>query len=127
MNILAIDYGAKKMGLAWVNEDLGVVLPYGVLANDESQKQNAELLALIASEKVEKIVIGLPLGLDSEENKNTKKIRAFAAQLSQDSGLPVEFADERYTSYEADSMGGVASRDEKSAMIILQSYLADQS
>ncbi len=126
MNILAIDYGAKKMGLAWVNEDLGVVLPYGVLVHDENKKKNSELLALIASEKVDKIVIGLPLGLDSEENKNTQKIRAFAAELAQDCGLPIDFADERYTSYEADSMGGAATRDEKSAMIILQSYLSER-
>ena len=36
---------------------------------------------------------------------------------------PIEFVDERFTSAEADRLGGEASRDEKAAMLILQSYL----
>lgn len=126
MNILAIDYGTKRIGLAWVNEDLGVVLPYGIIHNKNAGGKNLELIKLIKTERVQKVVIGLPLGLEGEENPNTKKIRAFAESLAKEIALPVEFVDERFSSYEADSMGGVATRDEKSAMVILQAYLAEK-
>jgi RNase H-fold protein (predicted Holliday junction resolvase) len=37
--------------------------------------------------------------------------------------IPIEFFDERFTSQQADAMGGSVSRDEKSAMAILEGYL----
>lgn len=121
MNILAIDYGTKNIGLAWVNTDLGVVLPYG---NLETGKWKLEIRELIKQEKVDKIVLGLPLTLeDGAENPNTKRVREFGRELKNLVDLPIEFVDERLSSFEADNMGGGASRDEKAAMVILQSYL----
>lgn len=116
MNILGIDYGKKRIGLAWVNTALGVVLPYGVLSEKE-------LPHFIKEEKVDKVVVGWPIGLDGQENKNTEAVKKFTEQLKKDAGVPVEFMDERFTSAEADRMGGDATRDEKAAMLILQSYL----
>ncbi len=120
MNILAIDYGTKNIGLAWAQIGLGVVLPYGVIKD----KNLAELAELIKKENIDKIIIGLPFGLKEKENINTEKIKKFADDLKNLVSIPVEFEDERFSSQAADRMaGGGASRDEKSAMIILQSYL----
>jgi putative holliday junction resolvase len=135
MNILAIDYGRKRIGLAWVDTEMGVVLPFGTIINEKyprvaslasqftSSKIINELTVLIEKEKIDKVVIGLPLGLDGKENENTKRVREFVLDLERVIDLPVELMDERFTSKEADSMGGTVSRDEKSAMIILQSYI----
>ncbi len=120
MNILAIDYGTKNIGLAWCQKELGVVLPFG---NVESGRWKVGLVNLIKKEKVDKVVVGLPVGLDGKENENTKKIREFVDELKKEIDVPVDFVDERFTSAQADSMGGTVSRDEKSAMIILQSYI----
>ncbi len=121
MNILAIDYGTKNIGLAWCQKELGVVLPYG---NMEHRTWNMELVKLIKKEKIDKIVVGLPIGLDGEENENTKKIRSFVDELEKEIDIPVDFVDERFTSAQADNMGGTVSRDEKSAMVILETYLS---
>ncbi len=124
MNILALDYGKKRIGLAWCQESLGVVLPYGVIANNEAGIVNKELVTLIKDEKIDKLVIGLPVDVETRgENANTKKIRIFADALKKATGLPVEFIDESFTTHEAKEMGGEASLDEKSAMLILQEYL----
>lgn len=121
MNILAVDYGTKNIGLAWAQIGLGVVLPYGVIKD----KNLAELAKLIKKENIEKVIIGLPFGLEKKENANTKKIQKFASDLKDLINIPIEFEDERFSSQAADRMGGGgASRDEKSAMIILQGYLA---
>lgn len=123
MNILSIDYGKKRIGLAWVNTDLGVVLPYGQLLNPNSELLTQGLIKLIQEEKVEKVIIGLPIGLDGKENANTVAVRKFSEALTKAIDLPIEFVDERFTSAEADRMGGDVSRDEKAAMLILQAYV----
>ena len=120
MNILAIDYGTKNIGLAWVETGLGVVLPYGVIKD----KNLSELAKLIKKENIDKLIVGLPFGLEKKENANTEKIKKFVSDLKELVDIPVEFEDERFSSQAADRMeGGGVSRDEKSAMVILQGYL----
>lgn len=124
MNLLAIDFGKKRIGLAWTDTAVGVVLPYGILSNHESGITNQELVDLVKSERIQKIIIGLPLGLDGKENGNTKMVREFGDQLSTLTKVPVEYVDERFSSRAADALGADgASRDEKAAMGILQTYI----
>lgn len=123
MNILGIDFGTKRIGLAWMQEGLDVVLPYGRIEQVNEQQTIEELYTLVNQEHIAKIVIGLPLTLeDGSENAHTKKIRRFAQVLHEKISLPVVFIDERLSSFQADDMGGEASRDEKAAMVILENY-----
>lgn len=119
MNLLAIDFGTKNIGLAWCETTIGAVLPYGIIKD-----QNVEELAkLINEEKIERVIIGMPIGLDNQENANTKRVREFSAKIQAKISAEVVFFDERFSSAQADRMGGEASRDEKSAMIILEDYI----
>ncbi len=106
------------MGLAWVNTDLGVILPYGVIENKAKK-----LAEFVREENIERVVIGLPIGLDNQENENSKRARDFAEKLKDLISVPIEFIDERFTSRQADQMGGEATRDEKAAMLVLENYL----
>jgi putative Holliday junction resolvase len=126
MNILAIDYGTKNIGLARASTTMDLVLPFGVISNEDHTKALTELSCLIVAEKIDTIVMGLPTGLDGTENSNTVKIRNFADQLKKQVSIPVVFITEIFSSQAADRMGAGVSRDEKSAMIILESYLQKQ-
>ena len=122
MNILGVDYGRRRIGLAWVQEGLDVVLPYGVLGSI------AELIDFIKKERIDKVVFGLPLDLNElTENANTERIRKFADEVKKETGVKIDFADERLTTSEARQMGGDATLDEKAAMLILQTYLEESS
>ncbi len=123
MNILGIDFGQKRIGLAWVQQGLDVILPYGLIQNSPEQIVPDELVTLIKEERINKVVIGVPLGMEGEENTNTKRVRAFGEELGKQIDLPIEFIDERFTTHEASRMGGTASIDEKSAMLILETYM----
>lgn len=124
MNILAVDYGTKNIGLAWVDTALGVVLPFGSVMNHEARNTYQEISNLLIKERIDRIIVGLPLGLDGKENKNTERVKKFVEELKLEIDIPVEFFDERFSSKEADAMsGGGVSRDELAAMIILKSYL----
>lgn len=121
MNILGIDYGTKRIGLAWVQSGLNVVLPFGIL---ETKNWKLEIGKLIQAEKIDRVVVGMPYGTNEAENENTARVKNFIAELKTITSIPVEMIDERFSSQAADRMGGEgASRDEKAAMIILQSYL----
>lgn len=123
MKILAIDFGTKTLGLAMTDTDLDIVFPFGTMGNFEP-KIFLNIKDLVLREDFEKIVMGLPLGMSGEETAATVRVREFATKLETELAMPVVFEDERFSSHEADRMGGEASRDEKSAMIILEQYLA---
>lgn len=126
MNILAVDYGTKNIGMAWVDTALGVVLPFGLVKTQDTRNKIQKVIELVKNEKIDKIVVGLPVGLDGKENENTKKVREFVRELKNKIDIPVDFVDERFTSAQADRMGGEASRDEKAAMLILETYVVLQ-
>ena len=116
MSILAIDVGKKRWGLAWCEPGLGIVLPFGVVSSVD------EVRDIIAKEKITQVVIGLPLDLQAAETEWVGEVRNIGAQLN--ALAPVEFIDERFSTAEAMRLGAEgASRDEKAAMIILQSFL----
>ena len=130
MNLLAIDYGTKNIGMAWVQTGINVVLPFGKISrssvggeNKETKASAQKLVELVNKEKIDKIVVGLPLGLDGKENKNTERVRGFIDEVKKAIDIPVEFITEIFSSQAGDRMGAGVSRDEKAAMVILQSYL----
>jgi putative Holliday junction resolvase len=129
MNILAIDFGKKRIGLAWTDTGVGVILPFGVIEKPTLASQADAVAKLLTKENIDEAVVGLPLGLDGKENENTKTVRAFMEQLKAASQKPIAAVDERFTSAGADRMSGDlprqtgATRDEKAAMMTLQSYL----
>ena len=128
MNILGVDFGTSKMGLAWVDTDLGVILPYGMIMARNADERPQKILKFLKTEKIDKIVFGLPLTLeDMSENQNTARIRKFAEDIKKNISIEIDFADERLTTSEARQMGGEATLDEKSAMLILETYLEESS
>ena len=81
---------------------------------------------------METIVVGLPLNMDGTEGDQALKARDFGAELARETGLKVEFLDERLTTVEADRVLREAGlrekkrrkvRDELAAVLILQAWL----
>jgi len=123
MNLLGIDYGKKKIGLAYAVLGVDLVLPLGQISGSDDEVKREQIYKIIQEKKINKVVVGLPLGLKGEENENTYRVREFVQKLASLSEVEIELIDERYSSLLADRMGGTVSRDEKAAMVILQSYL----
>lgn len=123
MNILAIDFGTKRLGLAWSDTTLGVVLPYGLIEKDTLSQKVQAVATLLKEEKIDLVVVGFPISLKFQENKNTERVQKFVFELQKYIVQPVEFFDERFTSQAGDAAGVGVSRDEKAAMIILEGYL----
>ncbi|MBK9385170.1 MAG: Holliday junction resolvase RuvX [Planctomycetes bacterium] len=99
---LAIDLGARRTGLA-VCDALGIAIRTLPAVHSRSDAERlAGVLAAIREESVERVLIGLPLHMDGGESAGARDARTFGAALeAQQSGLPIEFADERLTTVEA--------------------------
>jgi putative Holliday junction resolvase len=78
------------------------------------------------------VVIGLPLHTGGGESDLSRAAREWGAWLAAETGRPVVFHDERYTSVEAEGMMRAAGlkavdrkarRDMLAAQILLQAYL----
>jgi putative Holliday junction resolvase len=130
MNLLSVDFGTKNIGLAWCDTGIGAVLPFGVIDNEQlainnkQKKTSVDRLAdLITKENINLVIVGLPISTNSRENKNTERVKKFADDLRKLISAPIEYFDERFSSQAADRMEGGVSRDEKSAMVILEDYL----
>ena len=90
------------------------------------------MAAFAGEQGVAKIIIGKPLNMNGTEGPRCERVRAFAAIVAEESGLPVELFDERLTTVSAHrflSDTGVSGKkrkdsvDELSATLILQDYL----
>ncbi|MFB6225719.1 MAG: Holliday junction resolvase RuvX [Candidatus Paceibacteria bacterium] len=123
MKYLGIDYGEKKVGLALADEELEIATPFKTITAETTTEKIEQISSIIENQDITQIVIGLPLSTQGEETSKSKEVRGFTNQLKKEVEADFEFVDERFSSQEADSLEGDASRDEKSAMLILDTYL----
>lgn len=97
-NIVALDVGEKRIGVAHTPPGTTMAMPFTTLQND------AELWSLlkhlIDKQNVAILVVGLPRGMDGQETEQTKKIRKFAKQL-EEFEIPIHLQDEAATSVKA--------------------------
>jgi len=123
VRILALDHGQVRTGVAISDETGTLATPLTVIDQVESAAGQAELLALIAERRPERVVVGLPVSLDGREHAQARRARSFAARLAASLEVPVELYDERFTSALADRRGGRAARDARAAAALLEDYL----
>lgn len=129
---MGIDYGDKRIGVAF-SDLLGMLAsPYEVYQNNDQKSSLEHLIKLCKEKEVDEIIIGYPLNMQGEENERTKLTKEFGEKLKKLSGLPVYYQDERLSSFEAEELlkaKGMNWEKRKevldmfSAQIILQDYL----
>lgn len=101
--ILAVDFGARRIGLAICDERQSIVSPLRVLAGTGSLTRDAAAIAKAAeAEQVVAIVVGLPLNMDGSAGPQAHESQAFTAALQKIASIPIWMADERLTSFAAD-------------------------
>lgn len=130
--ILAIDFGAKRTGIA-VTDPLRIVP--GGLKTVATHELAAFLAGYMAREQVDIIVVGYPTNMNGEESESMRLIRPFVERLRKEyASKQVVMFDERFTSVLAQraildsGIGRMARRnkalvDEVSATIILESFM----
>ncbi|MEK9773313.1 MAG: Holliday junction resolvase RuvX [Opitutae bacterium] len=131
-NYLGIDYGTKRMGLAWADELL-ISLPAGAIAGVETEGCWEALAREVANRSITDFVVGYPVQMDGKIGVRAQEVDAFIQQLETRFGLPVHRVDERLTSVAArEAVGGKSKPkgadktgriDSTAACLILRDFL----
>jgi putative Holliday junction resolvase len=100
--VLALDYGARRIGMAVSDDEGEFAFPAGVLERRSLERDLAALAEVIRERAVARVVVGLPLHLDGRSGPEAEAASRFAEAVGEATGLPVEMLDERWTSREAE-------------------------
>jgi putative Holliday junction resolvase len=133
---LGLDIGNRRIGVA-VSDELGLTAqPVLTLERRTSGREDLRSLARLCRRfGVVGIVVGNPVHLSGESSPQAAKNQAFAAELSELTGLPIHLWDERLTTREAHQILYQAARtrqehrkvvDQVAATLILQSFLENR-
>jgi putative Holliday junction resolvase len=126
MRVLALDYGSARCGCAVSDPTGTLATPIEAVASPRSEAGMARLRSLVVDKGIERVVVGLPIGLSGDDTDQTREARSFADALrGRLGGVPVEMYDERFTTAIAARSGGsVASEDSCAAAVLLEDWLA---
>jgi putative holliday junction resolvase len=122
MRVLAIDHGEARAGAAICDPSGTVVRPLDVI----SPSNPRQILRVAEAEGAEAIVVGLPVSLDGTEREQAAAARAFALEVAEIAGIPVDTYDERLTTRMAAQTarsGAGGHPDSIAAAHLLESYL----
>ena len=123
MRVLALDYGAARTGVAVSDASGTLARPVCVVKRAATEAGLAEVARLVAEHEVEQVVVGLPLTLRGEHGKQAAETEVFVTALRALVAVPVETADERFTTALAVRFGGNAPQDAAAAAHLLQGWL----
>lgn len=134
MNILGLDLGRKRAGLAVS----GGILASGlqIIDFENEDKFVEDLKVVIEKEKTEKIIVGIPLNGQNQETEQTRWTQHLAKKIGDAIDLPIEFVNEAFTSAQAQinllqkyNYRKQLTREEidiESARLIVEQYLNEQ-
>ena len=125
-NILALDVGDRRVGVALADSQIKIAVPYGYL--ERSDKIVRQITELMLDHDISILVIGYPRNQSGEATKQTESVEQFAEGLAEiEIDADLVFQDESLSSVEAERrLGRVKDKgeiDAEAASIILQDYL----
>ncbi|MFH0838476.1 MAG: Holliday junction resolvase RuvX [Patescibacteria group bacterium] len=130
---LAIDYGDRRVGIAFSDYNKEIAFPRDFLEYSDEKDLLDHLKKLCEEENVIKIILGLPIQMDGTFGERAKKTQKFFDKLKKTMPrINIDLFDERLsTEFAVKSLRGqgIKAKDQKgkrdalSAQIILQNYL----
>jgi len=93
--LMGLDVGTKTIGLALSDTRRVIATPLETIRRRRFREDMARLFALIDTQDVGGLVIGLPLTLAGADGPRTQSVRQFARNLVALRDLPIAFWDER--------------------------------
>lgn len=131
MTVAGLDFGKRRIGVAIADTITAFARPLFALDRHSIDSDVQSLVRIFATHGVSRAIFGLPLNMDGSEGPMARHVRNFAAHFSKIAAIPVEFQDERLSSFEAETRlaGLVPKRRKKQAVdavaaaVILEAWL----
>jgi putative Holliday junction resolvase len=132
ISALGLDVGTKRIGVAGCDGTGLIAFGLTTIERTSFNRDVAQLQELVEQRQVQVLVVGLPYSMDGTLGFQGRKFQKLAIRLGKALQLPVEYVDERLTSFEAEELLKAEKRspsrhkdliDRKAAAIILQTWL----
>ena len=129
--VIGFDFGLKNIGVAIGQEIIGQASPLTIINARAGIPNWDDIQQLLKQWAPELLVVGLPLNMDGTEQEMTLAARRFGNRMNGRFQIPVEWEDERLSTYEALEHLGIRDKmqsvkkgdvDRISAQLILQSW-----
>ena len=125
MQIVAFDFGEKKIGVAVGQTSTYTSSPLQVIFNNHDKVNWNEISILLEEWKPELILIGKPLNMDGTDSEIMMKVDAFYKKLESLYDAKFEYVDESLTTFEAKDIlkeNNVETVDANAAKILIDNW-----
>ena len=125
MQIVAFDFGEKKIGVAVGQTSTYTSSPLQVIFNNHDKVNWNEISVLLEEWRPELILIGKPLNMDGTDSEIMKKVDTFYKKMESLYDAKFEYVDERLTTFEARDIlkeNNVETVDANAAKILIDNW-----
>lgn len=135
MVLMGVDYGLKYIGVS-IGDTITKKAKPLIGFSYKNEGWISPLREVVERWQPQKIVVGLPLNADGSDQPLTKKVLLFVDLLKDEFGLPVDCADERWSTVEAKANLHASNKsnkvvksmvDAESAKLILEQWLLENA
>lgn len=135
MNTLGIDWGEKRIGLAFADE-IGIALPIPAAVAASKKERMQQIDTAIQQRHVQRLVVGYPLNMNGSVGFKAREVDVFIEELERRFKLPIHRVDERLSSHSVEQgLKGQKKKpdrksgeiDSRSAALILQDFIEEQN
>lgn len=132
ISALGLDVGRKRIGVAGCDRTGLIATGITTIGRTSFERDVEQFRQLVTERQVQLLVVGLPYSMDGSLGFQAREVQKFAKRLAKALKLPVEYVDERLTSFQAEQMLIAEKRspsrhkeliDRKAASLILQQWL----
>ena len=135
MNYLGIDWGEKRIGLAFA-DDIGVAMPLSAAVAVSKKERMRHIETMLTQRKVQELVVGYPLNMNGTVGFKAREVDEFIAELEKRFRLPIHRIDERLSSHAVEQgLKGQKKKpsrqsgeiDSRAAALILQDFIEERN
>ncbi len=127
--VMALDVGSKRIGVALSDYLQVIAVPHSCIQRKPEKEAIDNIIEIAKENRVEKIVVGVPLNMDGTKGAQAEDCINFSQKLVgfdiilEDERLTSEEAEERLRERKVDFRKNKGLVDMESACVILEQYL----
>lgn len=130
--LMGLDFGTRRLGIAVSTPEQTMASPLENYDRKNPKLDAKHLRELVEEYRIKGLVVGLPVHMSGDEGGLARSAREFGQWIAEETGLPLRFWDERFTSALAEEILQAASltkkqrkarKDKLAAHLLLQSFL----
>ena len=127
MQIVAFDFGTKKIGVAVGQTSTYTSSPLQIILSKDNKVNWNEIMILLNEWKPDLIIVGKPLNMDGTDSDIMKEVEKFYIKLKRNYVADFVYIDERLTTFEARQIleeKNVEKVDANAAKILIDNWFS---